>query len=64
MLFRNQHGKLEELNLHDFKNDINYYVKLKSYKIRLNEKIDVCDNIDNSKKNLLSRILSLVEKGF
>lgn len=63
MLFRNEYGNLEELNLHDYKNDTNYYVKLKSYKIRLNEKTDTCD-IHNSRNNSLSKILFLIEKGF
>lgn len=35
MLFRNKEGKLEEIKINDYKNDIIYYKKIKSIKHNL-----------------------------
>ncbi len=62
MLFRNKFGKLEELNLHDCKNDFIYYTKLKSLKYALNEKQRDETLSDIFQDKLFSSMVSLIEK--
>lgn len=57
MLFRNKSGKLEELNLYDFKNDTSYYTKLKSIKNVSHE----CSH-KNKANCSVSKIISLIEE--
>ena len=59
MIFRNKHGKLEELKLYDFKNDFTYYSKLKSMKHTqnaLNMVETESGDVPRSISSILSRI--------
>ena len=57
IFFRNKNGKLEELNLYDFKNDTSYYTKLKSIKNVSNE-----FSYENKANCSVSKIISLIEE--
>jgi hypothetical protein len=58
MLFRNKDGKLEEMNLYDFKNDITYYTKLKSIKKMSSEYL----NENHTSNCSVLKIISLIEE--
>jgi len=61
MIFRNKHGKLEELKLYDFKNDFSYYSKVKSIKNTQNA-LNVLERESGDIPSSMSILLSRIEE--
>ena len=67
MIFRNKHGKLEELKLYDFKSDFTYYSKVKSMKHTQNTQntqnaLNVLETESRDVPRSMSSILSRIEE--
>ena len=60
MLFRNKNGKLEEIKMYDFKNDLLYYTKIMDIKKEQNCKDDI-QKIEKNDFSVSKMILSIEE---